>query len=366
MIEKLIESWLTSANERTYQLPFCSALQAQGYVVLSVPSHGPGEHGKDVLARGKGRTYYAFQLKSGNISKRVWQSIRGEVEELVRTPIVYPGVPKSFSHVPILVTNGDVTNDARQSIDDFGRLWARQGHERLQLWQRNQLLGVFLSAHSSLLPSELKSVRDYLQLYVANVKDRLPRERFAGYLLTLVSKETLGADSRRITRGLWNMILLGGYVLEQYERTGNHVSAAEGWAIIAATVLHCCERDRFPGGSCEKMLGIAQAAIERNMTSLVKECSDRPDLLESFGLPLEPFMIGSRTSIVLGWLSAWALIRRSNEEERSTILKVVLRELKNLKVIGECDWPSVICIALFLESFMVRLEKTYSSNGLKC
>jgi hypothetical protein len=45
VIERVIENWLTSANERSYQIPFCQLLAAEGETVIYISSHGPFEQG---------------------------------------------------------------------------------------------------------------------------------------------------------------------------------------------------------------------------------------------------------------------------------------------------------------------------------
>ena len=34
MIERVVENWLTSANERQYQIPFCQVLSSEGETVI--------------------------------------------------------------------------------------------------------------------------------------------------------------------------------------------------------------------------------------------------------------------------------------------------------------------------------------------
>lgn len=50
MIEKLLENWLDSASERSYQAVFVQILSAQGYRVVHSTRHTALEYGKDVLA----------------------------------------------------------------------------------------------------------------------------------------------------------------------------------------------------------------------------------------------------------------------------------------------------------------------------
>ena len=52
MIERVVENWLTSANERQYQIPFCQVLASEGETVLYISSHGALEQGKDIVTLG--------------------------------------------------------------------------------------------------------------------------------------------------------------------------------------------------------------------------------------------------------------------------------------------------------------------------
>jgi len=71
MNERLVENWLISVNEKTFQIPFCQMLTAEGYTVLHLSRHGPFEEGKDVIALDPAGTPCAFQLKGakGKISQ---------------------------------------------------------------------------------------------------------------------------------------------------------------------------------------------------------------------------------------------------------------------------------------------------------
>ena len=50
VIERLLETWLNKANERSFQIPFAHWLAYQGYTVLHVSRHCAMELGKDVIA----------------------------------------------------------------------------------------------------------------------------------------------------------------------------------------------------------------------------------------------------------------------------------------------------------------------------
>lgn len=63
MIEKLLENWLDSASERSYQPVFVQMLVADGYRVLHSSRHCLLEYGKDILAIAPDGVGCAFQLK---------------------------------------------------------------------------------------------------------------------------------------------------------------------------------------------------------------------------------------------------------------------------------------------------------------
>lgn len=50
MIEKLLENWLDSSTERSYQPVFVQMLTAKGYKVVHSTRHCALEFGKDILA----------------------------------------------------------------------------------------------------------------------------------------------------------------------------------------------------------------------------------------------------------------------------------------------------------------------------
>ena len=80
VIERVIENWLTSANERSYHIPFCQLLAAEGEPVIHVSPHGPFEQGKDVITIDKKGKLRAYQLKQGDIGLAEWRKNGSEQE----------------------------------------------------------------------------------------------------------------------------------------------------------------------------------------------------------------------------------------------------------------------------------------------
>ncbi|MEA2559760.1 MAG: hypothetical protein QOH06_1264 [Acidobacteriota bacterium] len=352
MIEKLIENWLINANELGYQIPFCEALLTKGYSIIHISSHGPGEHGKDIVARDSKGKLWSFQLKGGDIRLSKWREIRGEVEELVRLPVSFPGISTSEPHVPVLVTNGEILGDARESIKEFADKWGSDSGT-LRVWSRGQLRALFIEAHGKFLPTDLHDVRRFVELYVTDFRERIPRGKFCSFLVSLVANST---SKRRKAlhskRAIESMALMGGYIAQQYAKAGNYVSEAEAWTIIASTIFHVAASENLAYEYFRESLNITETAIGQCLTSFEDEVLKRPDFMERAHPLGDPFVYGARVLLSLGWLAANRLSRftaKSVTDDREVVRSTFLREFKFLEFLGEADWPSVLAITLFVE-----------------
>ena len=96
MIERVIESWLDNAVERSFQGPFCAMLAADGFTVVHLSRHCGMELGKDAIAVAPDGTPCAYQLKTapaGRLSLRHWrEEISRQVFDLVVGRIVHPSI----------------------------------------------------------------------------------------------------------------------------------------------------------------------------------------------------------------------------------------------------------------------------------
>jgi hypothetical protein len=355
MIEKLIENWLINVHELGYQIPFCEVLLTERYTVLHVSRHGRGEHGKDVIARHPDGQLFAFQLKEGDIALPEWRAMRDEVEELVRLPVTttLPTLRTAEQHIPVLVTNGELKGDAPGSIDAFAQEWERAGAQRLRIIQRHELLNKFVAAHGNYLPRDLHDFRRFVELYVSNPYNRLPRRDFAQFLAKLISAPVAAGRTRKTKRAIESMVLVGSYIIEPYERGHNYVAAAEGWTIIASNIFQVVERERLSKNSYEPSLNLVWFGLTKNLQKLLEELLARKHFVEpNFIFGETDFIRGVRTLLTLGWLSAYSLIREQTtdaSEVKSDVTKLVKDVLPTLAVTGESDWPAIVSLCLFLE-----------------
>lgn len=352
MHERLVDDWLTNVNELGYQLPFCDVLLTEGYSIIHVSTHGRGEHGKDIVARRADGVLTTFQLKGGDINLTKWRAMRGEVEELVHLPARVPGVLEDEPHIPHLVTNGEIRGDALESIARYSDTWAAKGYPRMEVWTRRVVLRKFLDAHGSYLPANLQDFRWFVELYVGDFESPLPKAKFARLLETLAANSTdLSATEMR--RALPAISIVGSYIAEQYGRSQNHLAAAEAWTIIAAAILRTAEASgadlEIYGGA----LRVARAAFERELDAFAEEVLDSTDLVARKGGLVDGNVYGARVSIVLGWLSAWALgsqLYRARSVQSGRVFNVIKREWPAHRYAGEVDWPFLLCLALQLDA----------------
>ena len=366
MYEKLVENWLTNVNELGYQIPFCEALVADGYSILHVSSHGPGEHGKDVIARDPAGGLCTFQLKGHDLTLAGWRQIRDEVAELVQLPVRLPGVDENEPHVPHLVTNGAIRGDAAESIKRFAAKWVKDGSPELQVWSGGVVLHRFLSANQSFLPDSLADFRRFVELYAEDFNGPFPRAKFSRLIEPIVSTKTAGLKPQQKARVIAGIALTAAYIVEQFSRAENHVAAAEGWTITAASILHVAERDHLSERYYVPTLALVRLSLDRALDSCAKEVLSGDDLVvRSFGIA-DPHVYGARVALVLGWISVWALDavwRRDLSVEIRDIIKLFQREFPARRLHGESDWPYLLAFALFLEraGYSNDAESTYSN-----
>jgi hypothetical protein len=74
---------LISANERSFQIPFCQLLSAQGEKLVYIASHGQFEKGKDVVTELPDGRLRAYQMKGGYIKLGQWRKIDKQINNLV-------------------------------------------------------------------------------------------------------------------------------------------------------------------------------------------------------------------------------------------------------------------------------------------
>ncbi|MDV2495030.1 MAG: hypothetical protein RX316_02330 [bacterium] len=352
MIERVIENWLTNTNELGLQIPFCQLLSHKGYRVKFISRHGPGEQGKDIIALDKRNKPWAFQLKSGNISVQSWRKIRPQLEELIEIPIHFPGISKRTKHQTALVTNGQLIGDAVRGIDDFNLSYGKRGFPTLEAWVGTQLLTDFVELHGQFLPLEPKDFQRFLELFLADGTDLLPKIKFSKFLLSFMPFGKRKVAKNNLKRNIASAVLLTSYILESYRKKDNYIAVVEGWGLLASHVLALAEKfeleEKYWAGSYE----LVMHGIEKQLENFKDEILDRDHFVEGDGLFDGWIFYRSRMTITLGHLAAFELYKMLKIKKKisdANVLRILRERFKEMYLWGESAVPMYLLVSLYLE-----------------
>lgn len=361
MIERVIENWLDNTTEREYEFGFCQILVSKRHRIVSKSSHGPGEHGKDLISQDLVGGYHAFQLKTGNINLEYWRKIRGEIEELVQLPMEHPNVPPQAQFTPYLVTNGQISSDVRHQIGQYNALWQSQTGRRLELIERGSLLQDFLQLHKTLLPVDPVDFERFLRLFLADRQEFLDKPQFSKFLEKLLPFAE-AVPRAKLSRVFSSAAVLSAYVLSSYRKTRNHFAQAEGWMLTITHLLLLSEYFPTYGPIWRRTLALCFDAWESSVAELAREALSSSDWAEG-DLLTDSLVISYRTVLLAGYLSAYALLLKKKDQERELRDALFLRvrrcvEQRQLFFWGESASPYFYAVLI--------LFQTRGDEGLAC
>ena len=351
MIERVIENWLVSVNERQYQIPFCQLLATEGETIIHISSHGQLEQGKDVISIARDGVPCAYQLKNGPITLPRWRQMAPEVAELVEYDIKHPGIRSRRSHRPYLVTNGEVNAPAVDAITSANRSWARRRYPTLTLINKGQLLSRFQKAHGSFLPKEPADFRLFLELFLRDGNEPLDKDKTATFLeLVLPINPDRRTSARNAGRALASSLLLVSYILRAPEAAKNHWAIFEGWTLCGAYVLATATKYALDPRGWRQSFDLCVLGARRALEALCEECQARAHLVE--GNPLaDGYFYGERIALLLGMLAALSLFLATRHERcpmEAFISQFIENHLTRARLWGESAVPFLFESALTL------------------
>jgi hypothetical protein len=352
LLGRIIENWLTSANERQYQIPFCQLLSAEGESVVDISTHHPHEKGKDIVTLLPDRTVRAYQLKAGRIDLSTWHSIEGEINSLVELPVEHPSIGRRRKwHEPILVTNGDITPPVVDQIRSMNDAFEHRGFPRLQLVVKGELLKRFGKLHGHYLPSEPQDFGRLLKLILHSGRNPLDKEAFSALLETVLPLGEQKMTDRNAGRSLASAGVLTSYILHGCDAAGNHWAVFDGWIVMAAYCLAVSEKTRTPERYWRTTFDLCILGARRALQHLFQECKERQWFVEGDVLT-DGHFFRYRITILLGLLSAWGLTEMRRDQlspDADSVASFVRRHLKESTPWGESAIPFYMLAALLLE-----------------
>jgi len=352
MQERLLENWLISVNEKSFQIPFCQLLTGEGFQVVHMSRHGPAEAGKDILAIDPDGVPCAFQLKGsvGKISQKEWAKYVDQAVRLVELPIEHPSIDERKPRKVFFVTNGELDEEVRLEINVRNREWVRRGLPPLTTIVKGELLARFLKLHDSLWPKELIAYKELLELYLEDGGGYLDKPKFAKFLQNILATidETNKAEQ---VRSLSSLALIAQYAMHPFVEKKNHVAIVEAWVIYLASLVSFVTKHDIQEKNWKANFDLALEAVDQEFSSLLDELQERPFLVEGNPMVDSPFYHG-RVTWLTGLISAYALWKKSKDknwsEEKAYFF--VTAHQKYIQLWGEAAIPQLFSTSWFLRS----------------
>lgn len=374
MHERLIEHWLDSASERSYQYPFCQMLCAEGHTIVHSTRHSQIEFGKDIITIDRRGEICAYQLKGNpgsRLTGRQFAQIQPQLHQLAATAIRVPGLPRK-AHSSFLVTNGQIDEEAAHGLDALNEtlLKTRTISQPIRVIARGQLIEMGVSLGSALWPSELDDVTALMEIIVTPGTYQYPLSKFHKLLcqlLLLMPNTTEKIPVPEIQRRVTSAAILTAVSLQPFEEKDNHFAAITAWTIYAAYSLSAYERRQI---RCTKRrlsaIEVALAAVYDKLRLLRDEVVGRDFFLEGFVL-IDSIFYKPRATLLAALLSVFWLWQQQNRAsiEELDITEEALRRLGSEIVLwGEGAVPQFLAYFWYLRNSHADLEPEYFLIGL--
>jgi len=352
LLDRVIENWLTSTNERQYQLPFCQVLAAEGETILYISTHGPFEKGKDIITRTASGEIRAYQLKAGDIGLGTWREIYGEIVNLVELAIEIPGNPPITDFTPYLVTNGELTAPVIEQVRVVNLTWKSRGIDKeLVPIQKGELFDRFRASHGAYLPQELADFRTFLELILREGAEPAEKQKAAQLIEHILPTEPQNASVLNLSRAATSIALLTAYITSPAALKSNHWCVFEYWVLAGAYILFLIEKSPSAESSCRVSFEICEMAAEGALIAIAEETKSAQHLVQGFPL-VDAYTYRARVTILLGLICALDLslqVRQRPRRLTEFASAFVDARLKEAMCWGESAVPYFYSAMLFAE-----------------
>ncbi|MBI2382513.1 MAG: hypothetical protein HYV18_00365 [Gammaproteobacteria bacterium] len=306
MIERLLENWLDSASERSYQGPFLQMLLGAGYALVHNTRHTPIEFGKDIIARDPAGQIVGFQLKGNpgaTMNLNALREIYPQLIELSTFAINYPGVDNIVPK-PFFVLNGELGEDAQKGLGELnaGTLKANP----VTVWSRGKLLDMAKSLSSALWPSEIPDVQALLKILVVDTTGPFPvkeTEELCGRMLGL-TKDKMDETKPEMQRRIASAGLLIGICVYRHAEKKNHWAAIQAWTMLCGLIAACVERyDLDIDGPAGATFDLSLSLVDQSLKELAEEVIERTHLAQ--GGISDALGYQARVNVLTGLMAAF-------------------------------------------------------------
>jgi len=355
VIERVVENWLTSASERSLEMPFCQLLIGEGYQVVHLSRHGAAEEGKDIIAIAPDGVACGYQLKGAPNRRITLKSWRNEfypqAVQLIEYPIKHPSIDPNRPRRAYWVTNGLLDEQVRLAIAHRNEEWKRRDYPVLQTVTKGELLRRFLDMTTNLWPTELASAMTLLELYLAPGTGCLDKGKLADFVVSLLPFFENSPSKAQCRRALAGGAILTAYALSPHTGKLNHVAVIEGWTVYVASLAALVEKHGLQEAYWRNSFEVSLVAIEQAFGNLCDELQGRTNLLE--GSPLvDRLFFQARVTWLVGLVSAFALwktLREPNLGIDAWFEEFVRSHRKDMLLWGEGAVPQFLAAGWFIQ-----------------
>ena len=280
MLERLIENWLDSASERSYQRCFCQMLTGQGFRIVHNTKHTPQEFGKDVIAVSPEGKLVGYQLKGNpgaTLTPSQFNDIRGQLEQLATLALGIPGYEGKVPDACYLVTNGEVSELVSQQIQLLNASLVARGHpfEKIKTITRGTLLAWSKNLGLALWPSEMEDFGNLVKLL--NYRGD---EMFPAQFLDPLLRHTLCIDkevkNQELSRRVTSAAVMTAVALHSFSRRKNHFAEITGWTMFITYSIAACEKNDVDYSKhCKEAVLTARDGIYDLLGQLCEEALER-------------------------------------------------------------------------------------------
>jgi hypothetical protein len=343
VLERLIENWLDSAGERTYQRCFCQMLTGQGYRLIHNTEHTPMELGKDIIALSPDGKLVGYQLKGNpgaTMKPYEFDKIRGQLEQLATLALAIPGYEGRVPDECYLVTNGEIDEAVYIQIQLLNAALKARQHppEKIKTITRGPMLAWAKDLGLSLWPSEMEDFGNLVKLLNYQGNEIFPARIFDSLLQhTLHFQETVKAPELR--RRITSAAVMTAVALHSFSRRQNYFAEITAWTMFATYTIAACEKNgvNFAQNGQEAVL-TARAGIYDLLGQLCADATTRGTLVE--GDPFSDFAFYRPrvllTYALLGIYWMWSEAEGwKNPEHKAAVETLIKPELPPQFVWGE-------------------------------
>jgi len=351
VLEKLLEDWLNSIDERSFNFAFSQYLLAEGYTAVHFSRHGEFEQGKDVLAIDKDGGSCAFQLKAlqgKKLKQNQWHDMEAQIEQLIRVPIKHSAFPhETGGHRSFLVVVGELDEGVRVEIEDMQVVWKNSWGRGLEVITKGHLLRTLCDLQLTFMPTGLDKLRDLLTVYIEPGDDLLDKAKYSQLMESFLDPGQ-AAGPKATYRQMVSANIFASVALRPYYVKENYFSVIEGWVMQYCLLL--AREDQ--AGEALSAGTIAQCELIRGEIARCLEqlCTETLNASHLFlGSPLvDRRFYEARVTILIGLVSVFLLgfskTSHVTQEQVDALTNFVRVKLPLAKIWGESAIPFFLTV----------------------